>query len=95
MESIYAKYRDKDGILYISYQEQQSFWSIALSFTWSFKISVSKGLLFLHRLALTGDLALNTLEDVDEGIEDVLRGGLVDALEEVADAVFDLLLLEG
>lgn len=38
MESIYAKYRDKDGILYISYQEQQSFWSIALSFTWSFKI---------------------------------------------------------
>ena len=31
---------------------------------------------------------------MDEGIEDALGAGLFDALEEVADAVFDLLLLK-
>lgn len=31
---------------------------------------------------------------MDEGVEDGLGVGLLDALEEVADAVFDLLLLE-
>ena len=32
---------------------------------------------------------------MDEGIEDALRGGFIDAFEEVADAVLDLLLFEG